>query len=329
MIYNNFHDAYLNTLKEVYNTPQFYNAPRGHESREILNYHFTIGDPINRICYLSSRKTNIIFNFAEALWYLSGSNKLSFIEYYAKNMKRYSEDGRVLKGTAYGPKIFSYGKENINQWNRIINISKEDRDSKRAWIQIFDANEILDLTNIDVSCTIGFHFFIRSNKLYMSTFMRANDAYRGIVSDVFSFTFIQEFLTTQLGIQMGEYYHNVSSIHVYQPDNDLVERVLQGDDKTVPESVQHFPKMPCKNNWADLKVVCDYEERLRTKKIRLTVRDISDIKIDIYWKQVITLFALYQEIYYQDQINKELYDTLPTIYRYLIKCKWHRLFRNS
>lgn len=66
--------------------------------------------------------------------------------------------------------------------------------SKRGFIGIFDPNEILTLENIDVSCTIGLQFFIRNSKLFMSTFMRANDAYRGILSDVFSFTFIQEML---------------------------------------------------------------------------------------------------------------------------------------
>lgn len=102
-------------------------------------------------------------------------------------------DGKTLTGTAYGPKIFSYGYNKINQWNRIIKLFKEDPDTKRGFIEIFDANEDLSLKNIDVSCTIGFQFFIREHKLYMTTFMRANDAYRGIISDVFPLLLFKNF----------------------------------------------------------------------------------------------------------------------------------------
>lgn len=214
MKFENFQEAYLHNMKNVYLTPEFINEPRGNKSKEVLNLSFVIENPIERVCYLPSRKTNIVFNFAEALWYLSGKNDLDFIEYYASNMRKYSMDGKCLTGTAYGKKIFQYGDKKINQWNRLLDVFKEDRDSKRGFIGIFDPNEILTLENIDVSCTIGLQFFIRNSKLFMSTFMRANDAYRGILSDVFSFTFIQEMLATQMGLEVGSYCHNVATTHI-------------------------------------------------------------------------------------------------------------------
>ena len=222
MKFENFQEAYLHNMKNVYLTPEFINEPRGNKSKEVLNLSFVIENPIERVCYLPSRKTNIVFNFAEALWYLSGKNDLDFIEYYASNMRKYSMDGKCLTGTAYGKKIFQYGDKKINQWNRLLDVFKEDRDSKRGFIGIFDPNEILTLENIDVSCTIGLQFFIRNSKLFMSTFMRANDAYRGILSDVFSFTFIQEMLATQMGLEVGSYCHNVATTHIYEPDNKTV-----------------------------------------------------------------------------------------------------------
>lgn len=165
MKFENFQEAYLHNMKNVYLTPEFINEPRGNKSKEVLNLSFVIENPIERVCYLPSRKTNIVFNFAEALWYLSGKNDLDFIEYYASNMRKYSMDGKCLTGTAYGKKIFQYGDKKINQWNRLLDVFKEDRDSKRGFIGIFDPNEILTLENIDVSCTIGLQFFIRNSKL--------------------------------------------------------------------------------------------------------------------------------------------------------------------
>lgn len=129
----------------------------------------------------------------------------------------------------------------------MLDVFKEDRDSKRGFIGIFDPNEILTLENIDVSCTIGLQFFIRNSKLFMSTFMMANDAYRGILSDVFSFTFIQEMLATQMGLEVGSYCHNVATTHIYEPDNKMVEKVLS--DTTKEKELFSFPCMPKKNNW--------------------------------------------------------------------------------
>ncbi|RHW60261.1 thymidylate synthase, partial [Clostridium botulinum] len=73
MKFKNFHEAYLRNLNDVYYTPEFINQPRGNVSKERLNYFMILENPRERICYTKSRKTNIVFNFAEALWYLSGS----------------------------------------------------------------------------------------------------------------------------------------------------------------------------------------------------------------------------------------------------------------
>ncbi|MHB7981739.1 thymidylate synthase [Clostridium sporogenes] len=324
MKFKNFHEAYLKNLNDVYYNPEFINQPRGNVSKERLNYFMILENPRERICYTKSRKTNIVFNFAEALWYLSGSNDLDYISYYASNMKKYSMDGKTLTGTAYGPKIFSYGHNNINQWHRIIELFKEDPDTKRGFIEIFDANEDLSLKNIDVSCTIGFQFFIREHELYMTTFMRANDAYRGIISDVFSFTFIQEFLATELNLDVGQYSHNVATTHIYEPDFKLAEKVLS-ESKSAKKEL-YFPRMPKKDSWQDLKIVLQYEKELRKQTVHLTKKDIDKLEIDEYWKQIIYLFVLYQEIYYGENLDYEIYESLEPTYKYLFCNKWNQYF---
>ncbi|GAA0738308.1 thymidylate synthase [Clostridium oceanicum] len=324
MKFKNFHEAYLKNLNDVYYAPEFINQPRGNVSKERLNYSMILENPRQRICYTKLRKTNIIFNFAEALWYLSGSNDLEYISYYASNMKKYSMDGKSLTGTAYGPKIFSYGHNKINQWDRLIKLFKEDPDTKRGFIEIFDANEDLSLKNIDVSCTIGLQFFIREKKLYTTAFMRANDAFRGIISDVFSFTFIQEFLANQLNLDLGEYSHNVATTHVYEPDFKNTEKVLF--ENTIDRKEFYFPKMPRKDNFNDLKIVLQYEKELRENTIYLVKEDIDKLDIDVYWKQVLYLFSLYQQIHCKDRLDKEIYNSLEPIYQYLFYNKWNKHF---
>lgn len=65
--YETFDDAYIAELNEIYHHAEFFNEPRGFSSREKLGVHFKIENPIQRIVYSQTRKTNIIFNFAEAL----------------------------------------------------------------------------------------------------------------------------------------------------------------------------------------------------------------------------------------------------------------------
>lgn len=320
MEFSKFQDAYLYYLKKTYYEPQFENSPRGNNSKEILGVSFALTNPINRVCYIPNRKINIVFNFAEAIWYLTGNNSLEYISYYAHNMKKYSTDNKTLTGTAYGPKIFAYGSDNINQWNRIIRLFNEDSDTKRAFISIFDANEELDLSNIDVSCTIGLHFLKRENNLYLSVFMRANDAYRGVVSDIFSFSFIQEFLATQLSLGIGNYYHNASTYHVYEPDYPRVEKLLESTNKVYPSF--SFPSMPKKDNWSDLNIVADYEQQLRNNTRSISIKEINNLKIDAYWKQVILIFAVYNSIQYQGKINRDYFNELIPQYQYLIKNRW-------
>jgi thymidylate synthase len=322
--YDTFHQAFFYTLEDIYHNYQFLNSPRGFKSREILSYHFAITNPRERICFIPSRKTNIIFNFAEVLWYLSGDNSLDYIGYYAKNIKNYSVDGRTLTGTAYGPKIFDFGRSKLNQWDRIIDILTEDAASKRAYIQIFDADESLALRNIDVSCTLGLQFFIRENKLYVASFMRANDAFRGMVSDIFSFTFIQELMALQLGLSLGDYFHNVGSIHLYEQDDNATKKIIQ-EVQSQPGRMTNtflFPAMPPGDNWDFIKIVLEYEKQLRTKKIVLNLNQLEREGLPDYWQQVIMLFGLYQGIVYDNSIDNSIYERLYDLYQYLVANKW-------
>lgn len=321
--FKSFDDAFMGLLTKLYHSPEFYNTPRGRANRECLNISFSINDPKNRICYNPARNTNIIFNFAEVLWYLSGSKSLDFIEYYCKNMRQYSPDNQTLTGCAYGPKMFSYGKEGLDQWSRLIKILKEDDpSSNRALIQIFDPRESLYRSNVDVTCTIALQFFLREEKLYMSTFMRSNDCFRGIVSDIFSFTFIQELIAAKLNVELGSYFHNVGSLHLYETDCKRVEKILETGAITPLTYSSNSLKIPYGDNWDHINILLEYEEKLRKNEISLDSSIIANAKLPEFWNQILILLGIYREIYYEHQINPYLLEKLDLGYCQLIENKW-------
>jgi thymidylate synthase len=318
--YPDFHAAYLTELRRVCEQAEFVNAPRGNRSREILSVAYRIENPRERIVRRVGRKYNLFFNFAEVLWYLSGSSELAMIACYGPLIARYSADGHRLNGSAYGPRIFQYGGACINQWDSVVRVLREDPDSKRAFIQVFSPAELLQPGNIDVACTLGLQYFIREGALHAAGFMRANDAFRGSVSDVFAFTFLQELMANELGLKLGTYTHFVSTYHVYDADLPRVRATL--DDPRELEGAKSFPEMPAGNNWASIRRVLELERNLRQGTLRLKTSDLAKLDLPPYWRNVVCLFALHAEFRHDERIDAEKVALLPACFGSAVRNLW-------
>ncbi|GAA3048080.1 thymidylate synthase [Actinokineospora globicatena] len=307
MEFDTFHHAYAAVLRSVAEEPTYRNAPRGNASRERIGVQYRVREAAQRVPVIPARRLNIVFNFAEALWYLSGRDDLAFIATYAPSIRKYSADGVRLTGTAYGNAIF--GRD---QWRTVVDQLRADPDSKRAVLQIFRGEELRVPANPDVSCTLGLQLLIRDGALHAIGFMRANDAYRGMSSDVFSFTFLQEVMARELGLPVGEYVHSVGSLHVYDPDSRRVDAVL-ADPATRVDPEFRFPGMPEGDNWPAIREVLLLEESLRAGN-----RLGSTVDLPEYWADVVRLFELHRRVRAGEVVDEELLHPLPPLYRNLI-----------
>jgi thymidylate synthase len=317
-----FQDAYLHHLRASFEQYEFSNAPRGQDSFERLGVSFRLLDPTQRHIRVPARKTNLVFNFAEALWYLSGTDDLSHIAYYAPSIARYSANGTTLTGTAYGTRIFRHlGR--LDQWRSIQDTLAADRDSKRAVIQIFEAGELTVPDNIDVACTLALQFMIRDDRLHGVGFMRANDAFRGVVSDVFSFTFLLEVMARQLGLEVGTYTHQVGSFHVYKSDADRVRRVLEQDPSD--HRGEPFPAMPHGEVHQNLEIVLGWERALRLDEEQLNADLLEALDLPEYWRHVVALFEVYRQIKHGTGQDHRVLDLLPPVYRDTLTNRWPQL----
>ena len=65
---------------------------------------FKITNPTARWITIPERKWNIVLPYAESLWIACGRNDLSFISYYLKKLKDFSDDG-VFYQRSMWPKI--------------------------------------------------------------------------------------------------------------------------------------------------------------------------------------------------------------------------------
>lgn len=315
--YRSFEDAYRSELRAVVDAPTFQNAPRGNASREVLGVGFQIDDPVDRFPWSRGRRANLVFCYAEALWYLSGSNELQMIEHYAPRIRRYSSDEMTLPGSGYGPRIFG-GSDDINQWNSVKRVLSHDPDSKRAVIQIFRAEELSDPDSLDVACTLNLQFLRRDDALHCVAFMRANDAFRGIVSDIFSFTLMQELLARELDLAMGSYTHLVGSFHVYDPDLEWAQRFLQEEERQLPGA---FPQMPPGDNRRHIDTVVAVEQLIRSSRTRMETIDFDRLELPQYWRDVVALFEVHRRIQ-QNEDWADLAAFLPAAFVSALITRW-------
>ncbi|MYV58100.1 thymidylate synthase [Streptomyces sp. SID3212] len=323
MDFETFHQAYPHLLRWLIDEPAYRNAPRGHASREQLGVRYRLARADQRVAFVPARRVNIVFNFAESLWYLSGRDDLDFIAYYAPSISKYSADGRRLTGTAYGRALFGAADGRPDQWPLVVETLREDPDSKRAVIQIFRGEELAVLANPDVSCTLGLQFLLREGALHAVAFMRANDVYRGMTSDVFSFTFLQEMLARELGVPVGSYVHQVGSLHLYDPDHDRALEVL-ADPASGEAPPWEFPAMPTGDNWPWVREVLAVEERLRLGRHRFADdgTGVDALGLPPYWTQVVDLFEIHRRIRGKERVGEEQLSRLSPMYRRLVEERW-------
>lgn len=251
LIFKNFTEAYYDLVDLVYNDTDHEVAPRGMKIKERLGVFFEIQMPRNRLLYVPERKFSLPYTIAETLWYLTGDNTTEWISEYSSFWKKISEDGKAH--SAYGQHIF--GKNNIplstnpiavdsnseSQWEYVLRELRNDPDSRRAVMHIRQPKHSW-IAEKDVPCTLTLQFILRDNKLNLITNMRSSDLIYGLSYDVPAFTFLQELMALELGVELGWYRHLSASLHIYERHFEMCENIMKNDPRR--ESWVYTPQMP-------------------------------------------------------------------------------------
>lgn len=249
-------------------------------NRELLGVALRIRKPRARISR-SENRGKPFSALGELLWYLSGSDTLEFIQPY---VPRYAEDAvdGLLEG-AYGPRLTRM-RDGIDQFASIEALLKERPGSRRAVIQLFNAEDIA-AHHKEIPCTTTLQFFLRDGHLHMSVTMRSNDAYFGLPHDVFCFTMIQEMMARRLEVEMGEYLQYVGSMHVYEEKlEDMRAYVEEGVQQTI-----EMPPMPSGDPFQLIGKLLDVEQRLRAGEAIDASKEMSDP----YWADIVRFLQVF------------------------------------
>jgi thymidylate synthase len=256
-------------------------ASRG-DATELTGVLLQLTDPRARLSR-TEKKGHVFSCLGELLWYLAGTNDLHFISYYVARYEQESDDGQTVYG-GYGPRLFNMAGQH-NQIENVLNLLKKKPGSRRAVIQLFDAEDIARHYK-EIPCTCTLQFMVRNDRLHMITYMRSNDAFLGLPHDIFSFTMLQEIMARAIGVDIGAYKHAVGSLHLYdRRRKDAQQYIDEAFQLRVP-----MPPMPSGDPWRSIRVVLDAECQIRNGN----VVDASALNIGPYWEDLVRLLQIFR-----------------------------------
>ncbi|QFS40421.1 thymidylate synthase [Burkholderia cenocepacia] len=258
--------------------------PRKGPATEMFGVLLQITNPRARLSRTEGKNT-FFSCIGELLWYLSGTDRVDFIEHYIPHYSKYSDDGGKTISGAYGPRL--HNLNGINQLDNIIKMLQAGPDSRRAVIQLFKAEDLakdLEVELKDLPCTCTLQFTVRKKRLQLLTTMRSNDAYKGLPHDVFAFTMLQEIMARRLGYEVGSYRHAVGSFHLYHDD---LEKAKQYIDEGVQRRIS-MPAMPKGDPTGSIAMLLEAEASIREGK-RTNLSRLAP-----YWADLARLLKIYR-----------------------------------
>jgi thymidylate synthase len=182
-----------------------------------------------------------------------------------------------------------------DQVANVIKLLKKRETSRRAVIQLFDAEDIAQQYK-GIPCTCTLQLMIRNGRLIMFTNMRSNDVFLGLPYDVFAFTMLQEILARTLGVEVGMYSHAVGSLHLYEKNRKAAKQYL---DEGWQENVT-MPPMPLGDPWPALRILLKVESEIRDGEIS----DVASLKLGEYWADLVRLLQIFR--YRKDKNTGEI-----------------------
>ena len=186
-------------------------APRGQPTREIAGPHaFRVLYPGIMPLVAGGREFRHAITAAEGLSLVGQTSVPEIVVDRVGAFRKFLRSS-VFWG-AYGPRV-------AGDVGNLVELLKQDPDSRQAVLTLFDADRDLGrVDQLDLPCTVAVQFMLRAGALEMFVTMRSNDVWLGLPYDLGQFTMLQAAVAQALGAEMGTYTHVAGSMHLYERD---------------------------------------------------------------------------------------------------------------
>ena len=182
------------------------------DTKALFNVGFYMTDPKDRKIINRERKWSEEYAEAEWKWYLSGDASIHKLgDIYGKVPEIWK---RMADQNGHVNSNYGYQWERNAQLDMVVEMLKNNPDTRQACISIYDGKEIGDYA-FDTPCTYAVQFTIVHGRLDMCVTMRSNDLWYGFCNDQYQFSKLQEMVSERLEIETGVYYHFAHNMHLY------------------------------------------------------------------------------------------------------------------
>jgi hypothetical protein len=200
--------------------------------------------PQERILFSHVRDANPFFHFFETLWMLDGRDDLGFLLPFNPRMAEYSDDGKLVRGSAYGVRWRRWF--GVDQLRNIVVRLRSDPYDRRTVLSMWDGHEDLTIISKDVPCNTHCYFNyipgVKIGMLDLTVCNRSNDLIYGCMgSNVFHFSFLLEYMAGMCGMEIGHYHQFTNNLHIYT-ENPTAKKCLENVKAISEEAKKHYPE---------------------------------------------------------------------------------------
>lgn len=234
--------------------------PRNLATKELLGVSFVLTRPRNRVTTIPERGWNPALAIAELAWNLRSERSVEPLAFYVPRWREFADERGELRGSCYGASIFGRSPRTRSQWEQVRTLLSEDHQSRRGVLSLRRELDVSATTN-DLSCTNTIQFIARDGRLHAFVNMRSNDVIWGVPYDLFLFSTLQELMALELSLDLGDYHHYASSMHIYERHFKIAQEIARVDDTTLGNGTMP----PIKSVDSVMRLACE-EAELRNNK---------------------------------------------------------------
>lgn len=248
---------------------------RNGRMKELGPVSITIEKPWLRYVSVAERKVSLPAQIAETMWVLSGRNDVEWLSHYLPRAKDFSDDGTTWSG-GYGPSLRAWGPDRVDQLWHVVELLREDVETRRAVISLYDPARDTALGLKDVPCNNWLSFRVGNDgRLHLNVATRSNDiiwGWSGI--NTFEWSALLAVVCALTGLAQGTIRYNITSLHLYERHFAKARRIVganQGQEIALEDAGPRFTSLGPSTTRGTLNAMLDswfrVEARIRERSL--------------------------------------------------------------
>lgn len=168
----------------------------------------------------------------------------AFKEVYEKEMAAFQK--KVLEDDVFAEKYGSLGDvygaqwrhwqtrrgETIDQINDVINLIKNNPDSRRMIVSAWNPEDIPHMAL--PPCHTLFQFYVSEGRLSCQLYQRSADVFLGVPFNIASYALLTHLIAHETGLQVGDFVHTLGDAHLYSNHLDQINIQLEREPRPLP-----------------------------------------------------------------------------------------------